>query len=184
MFGARPRVNASSFVVLFLIGIPTCWAAELSRSAVIQTLHRYVALDDEYVKAVNAGQPYDKLGAELDRFTDGALEEAFANIRRIGCRSPDDGLVHELVQFILHTTNSASESPDETLGDVYVCQPDSVRRVFLALPKKTQREYYERFANETIGAIMDAHLPKKKDQVLRRMLDEMAPKGYKTGAAN
>jgi hypothetical protein len=123
---------------------------------------------------------YAQLERELVRFSDGQFEAALASIRVVACTGPDDSLVSALIHVILRTVNSASEDPDLALGHIFVCQPDSVRRTFKKLNPQTQREYYERFADGVIGSIEDDKVEPSEAQRLRRMLDELAPEGFKT----
>jgi hypothetical protein len=44
--------------------------------------------------------------------------------------------------MIWNWNNSASESPDWTLGYMFVCQPDLVAKSFMALPPATQQALF------------------------------------------
>ncbi len=159
--------------------VNVCVASTMSKGQILSTFDEYVRLNDKYVSAVAAKRPYEQLEAELVRFGDGQFDAALLSIRVLACAKADDSLVSALIHVILRTVNSASEEPDLALGRIFICQPDSVRRVFKELGPQTQREFYERLANGVIGSIADDKVQPSEAQRLRRLLDQIAPNGIK-----
>jgi hypothetical protein len=154
----------------------------MKRDEVILTFSQYATLNDEFVSAVEtgkgkaSGRPYAELRAEVERFGEGPFEEALASAKILACSRVDDGLVQQLISTILRTINSASETPDLTLGHIFVCQPDSVQRAFKKLDMQTQMNFYERLSNAVLNAIGDDGVPVEKSRTLRLKLDHLAPK--------
>jgi hypothetical protein len=160
-----------------------CLASTMSKDQILRTFNEYAALNDDFVSAVptgtspSSGKPYVQLRTEVERFADGGpFEEALSSTGILACAHADDSLVGALIHVILRTTNSASEDPDGTLGHIFVCQPESVKRAFKRLDPHTQREFYERLANGVIGAIQDEKVKGPDAQRLHLLLDQMAPR--------
>jgi hypothetical protein len=157
-------------------------ASDSDREGILETFRRYEALNADFLYSVahhkgRTGKTYAELDNEVDAYADGPFDSALESAQVQVCTFKDAEIVRALFRVILATSNSASESPNWTLGYMFVCQPDVVAKSFMALPPAKQQALFSDLEFGFENAVYER--PKDDNRVLelRRKLQALEPRG-------
>ena len=168
-------------LVLWLCFASNALAADSARDGILNMFREYEALNADFLSSVGhekgkSGKTYAALRKEVEAYAEGPFETALTAAQTQVCKFKDPEIVGALIQVILATTNSASESPYTVLGHMFACQSDLVAKTFKALPPQEQQALYSDFEFGFENAVYRE--PKDNERILelRRKLQSLAPR--------
>lgn len=111
--------------------------AMMQREDIVATFEHYKSLSSGY-----QSHPTSQRLHEVESYAEGPFFTALQAAEASECAKPDAKLIRALFDVVLATQESADESPASTLGSVYMCQPELVRKEFMALKPAQQKPLY------------------------------------------
>jgi hypothetical protein len=175
------RLSPLLLLALFCMGVIfPVMAADISQENILMTFSKYEALNADFKSSVesgygNSGKSYEALRKEVEIFVEDPFEKSLRGATHRLCRYKDRELLKALFRVTAATSNSASESPAWSLGEIFVCQSDFVAKEFRVLPLPTQQQLYGtlEFGFENVAS----RKPTTRTRViaLRNKLHSLAP---------
>ena len=115
----------------------------------IEVFHRYVALNNKFLQAVDAG---DMAWAErkiVEGYVDNIVDPTLEKLRQEicvthKCKDRHVDILFEMLKMLIATSNSANELPTYILGEIYVCQPHLLIEAYGKLPLNDRVEIWKR----------------------------------------
>lgn len=168
----------SSLFRIFLLSL-ALWlpavvnAEEHVRNRVLETFRTYEQLYADFLNIKTSTQ--EDLRRVVEAYAEGPFEAALGQAKTQVCNFKDAEIVNALFRVKLATFGSASESPDWTLGYMFLCQPDLVSKSFMALPLSKQQVLYSDFEFGFENVVYDKPKDDKQVLELRRKLLALEP---------
>jgi hypothetical protein len=173
-------------VILFLVSAFTCTkAGELARSAEIISIFRtYEALNDDFVSSVATGhgrssKTYAQLRKEVEAYAEGPLANALKKSVEIACGANNSAVLRSLFGVINKTSNSANESPADTLGKIFICNPRLVSEEFHKSSATTKSELLESLVFGFGNVVREYPVSENQTKKLNAILDSLASESAK-----
>lgn len=112
-----------SFILTILQGL--CCADE-RRDEIIKIINQTEQLNDAFLKTVgqNDFEKYQTARKNVEEYDEEYYEPILSEIEKLVCEKNDVKLLNRFLELLLKTSNSASESPSWTLGNIYLCHPE------------------------------------------------------------
>jgi len=177
----KPRFSLIVLPLALWLCFASCVeAADSARDGILHTFREYEALNADFLSSVGhekgkSGKPYAALRKEVEAYAEGPFETALGAAQERVCQFNDTEVINALFRVILATSNSASESPSWSLGNMFVCQPALVEQIFRGLPLDKQQALFPTlefgFENAVHGKLKD----NKHVLELRQKLQSLEP---------
>jgi len=152
---------------------PVANAEEPVRNRVLETFRTYEQLHADFL--YKRGGTQEDLRSAVEAYAEGPFETALGLAQTQVCNFKDAEIVNALFRVKLATSGSANESPDWTLGYMFLCQPDLVTKSFKALPLSKQQALYSDFEFGFENVVYDKPKDDKRVLELRRKLLALEP---------
>lgn len=177
----NPRLSLFFLPLALWLSFASCAvAAGSTRDGILNTFKEYETLNADFLSSVGhekgeSGKPYEVLRKEVEAYAEGPFEAALGAAQAQVCKFKDAEVINALFRVILATSNSVSESPSWSLGNMFVCQPALVEQNFRELPIEKQQALFQAlkfgFENAVYGK------PKDSQHVLelRQKLQSLEP---------
>jgi hypothetical protein len=177
----EPRLSLILLPLALWICFASCAeAADSARDKILNTFREYEALNTDFLSSVGydkgkSGKPYAALRKEVEAYAEEPFETALGAAQTQVCKFKDTEIISALFLVKLATANSASESPDTTLGYMFVCQPDLVAKSFMVLPPSKQQALFSDFEFGFENAVYGESKDNERVLELRRKLQALEP---------
>jgi hypothetical protein len=179
------RIKLRSLFILLQVVLWLCFAsyikaADSERDRILRTFREYEALNADFLSSVGhgrgkSGKPFAILRQEVEAYSEGPFETALAAGQTQVCDFKDAEVITALLRVILATSNSASESPAWTLGNIFICQSDLVSKSFKALTLANQEALFPTLEFGFENAVYKEPKDDKRVMELREKLQALRP---------
>jgi len=123
---------------ILLLIFTACQAVTLN-SQVIPTFHKYKELNSQFIKSTQDNQKEQNKKRELvEAYMYHEYTKALNILEKEYCLNPNKDVLNEFISVLIATKNSAYEAPSLVLGEIYICQPNSVLRNVTSLSKQNK----------------------------------------------
>ncbi|RPD42090.1 SH3 domain-containing protein [Chitinophaga barathri] len=112
---------------------------------------------------------YKKARKEHGRQFETKLDPLMLAFSPYFCRTRDTATLILVFRYMLTDTGSASETPDDTVGECYICQPETVLQVIAGFPRKERGGLY---AAVELG-LVNHSFGKEKETVYQRLSKQL-----------
>jgi hypothetical protein len=125
------------------------------------------------------GKSYASLREEVETYTEGPYFMALSAAQDLICSQKDSELLQRLFRIVIATSNSASEVPAWTLGEIFICQADLVESELRKLSRAEQLEIYKAISFGFEKVVYDWPRSDNRAVRLRAKLKSIEPKTAK-----
>jgi len=151
------------------------------KKTILDTFIEYESLNNDFIyslkhKKGKSGKSYTELRAEVEKYAEGPYQNTLVKSKKYVCKSKSKEIVIALIRVIITSLNSASESPSYTLGEMYLCQPDTVINAYTSLTKVEKNNIFPLLSFGFENVVYNKPQNNKKIVMLRNKLIGIKPK--------
>lgn len=125
-----------SFILLILL---TACQTTTSNKQVIPVFNQYMNLYNQDSKLKYGENDYKQKKEILTNYEFGKYAKALTIFSKNYCSKPNKEVLNKFIELLIATEDSVFETPSTTLGEIYVCQADSVIAKIKSLNKEDQK---------------------------------------------